>query len=377
MRWSLVRFRGSPGLRRSAIGLISSLALLLSGCATSLPQTPLDPKGEVARMQTGLLMTSLWVAAGIGTVVTVLLVFIVLRFRAKPGQNEVPKQIHGSTKLEIIWTFIPIAILIMIAIPTIETAFATFGRPEHADMTIKVVGHQWWWEFQYPDKKITTANELVIPVGKTVEIELISDDVIHSFWVPKLAGKTDVIPNRLNHMWFKADEEGIYYGQCAEFCGDSHAKMRFRVRVVSEQAYTAYINDRLAQQQGLAQSTDPDIQAGRALFEGKVTVKNAAGKEVPKVSCFSCHTIDGTDAKGTSAPNLSDIGKRLTLAAGVIEVADETGKIDPKLQAEWLKKWIRDPQSIKPGVVMPAHGTNKLTAQELDQVVKYLQSLNK
>jgi cytochrome c oxidase subunit 2 len=379
MRWSLVRFRGSPALRRCALGLLASLSVLLTGCATSLKQNPLDPKGPVAEMQTGLLMTSLYVAAGIGTVVTLLLVIVVLRFRAKPGQTEVPKQIHGSTQLEILWTAIPIAILIAIAIPTVKTAFATMGRAENPDLTVKVVGHQWWFEFQYPDKKVTTANELVIPVGKKVEFELISDDVIHSFWVPQLAGKTDIIPNRLNHMWFQANEVGLYYGQCAEYCGDSHAKMRFRVRVVSEQEYTAWMEARLAQQKGLPESTDPDIAAGRALFEGKVSVgtNKTTGKPIPKVNCASCHAIDGTTAQGKTAPNLSNIGGRHTVAAGILENYGTDGQIDPKLQAENLKKWIRDPAQFKPGTVMPSHPESKLTDTELDQIVKYLQSLNK
>lgn len=377
MRWSLVRFRGSPALRRSALGLLASLSVLLSGCATTLPQNPLDPKGPVAEAQTGLMMLSLYVAAAIGTIVTVLLVIVVLRFRAKPGQTEVPKQIHGSTKLEIIWTAIPIAILVAIAIPTVQTAFATMGKLENPDMTIKVVGHQWWFEFQYPDEKVTTANELVIPVDKKIAIELVSADVIHSFWVPQLAGKTDIIPNRLNHMWFQADEEGLYYGQCAEFCGDSHAKMRFRVRAVSEQEYLAWIETRVAQQGGLAAATDADVKAGRDLFEGVTTVKNSAGKDIPKVNCATCHAIDGTSAKGQSAPNLSNIGDRYTLAAGVLEVADANGQFDRELQAKYLTEWIRNPASFKPGTVMPAHSEAKLSDKELDQIVKYLQSLNK
>ncbi|HLO03952.1 MAG TPA: cytochrome c oxidase subunit II [Symbiobacteriaceae bacterium] len=371
-----MRFRGSPALRRSALGLLASLSVLLTGCAT-LPQNPLDPKGPVAEAQTGLLMTSLWVATVIGAVVTVLLVIVVLRFRAKPGQTEVPKQIHGSTKLEILWTAIPIAILVAIAIPTVQANFATMGRIENPDMTVKVVGHQWWFEFQYPEKSVTTANELVIPVGKKVAVELVSDDVIHSFWVPQLAGKTDVIPNRLNHMWLQANEEGLYYGQCAEFCGDSHAKMRFRVRVVSDQAYTAWVETRLAQQKGLPAATDADIAAGRALFEGQTKVKNSAGKEIPKVNCASCHAIDGTTAKGKTAPNLSNVGDRNTVAAGILENYGPDGKFDAALQAANLKKWIRNPVSFKPGTVMPSHPESKLSDTELDQIVKYLQSLNK
>lgn len=333
-------------------------------------------------------MTSLYIAGGIGFVVSLLLVIVVLRFRAKPGQTEVPKQIHGSTKLEILWTAIPIAILVSVAIPTVKTAFATFGRVENPDMTIRVVGHQWWFEFQYPDQKVTTANELVIPVGKKVDIELISDDVIHSFWVPKLAGKTDVIPNRLNHMWFQADETGLYYGQCAEYCGDSHAKMRFRVKVVSNEEYVAWMDTRLAQQKGLPESTDPDIAAGRALFEGKTItgVSKVTGKPIPKVNCATCHSIDGTTAKGKTAPNLSNLGARHTVGGGILEnyignepkdLAGAGPAVDTNLQAENLKKWIRNPAEFKPGTIMPAHGEEKLTDKELGQVVKFLQSLNK
>jgi cytochrome c oxidase subunit 2 len=328
-------------------------AAVLTGCGANLKQSPFDPHGDVIRMQMSLLKMSLWFAIAIGAFVTVALLYVVFRFRQKPGQeNVVPKQIHGSTVLEITWTLIPIIILAIVAVPTVRTAFATKSSKDPKALQVKVVGNQWWWGFEYPEYGIVTANELVIPVGKDVAATLVSNDVIHSFWIPKLAGKMDVIPGRENHMWFNAEDADLYWGQCAEFCGASHANMRFRVRAVSQQEFDAWVKDRQA---GAKTPTDPDALAGMELFMGKIP---------GHASCYVCHTVDGTKAKGTVGPNLSNIGSRPTIGAGLIDN-------DPEGNA--LRAWVRNAPSIKPGIVMPAHPN--LTDQELNQVVKYLQSL--
>jgi cytochrome c oxidase subunit 2 len=315
-------------------------------------------------MQLDLLNLTLWLALGIGIIVSGVLIYVVLRFRMKPGdEKSVPKQIEGNHRLEIVWTIIPIVILAVVAVPTVKAAFethvpaASYGDP----MTITATGHQWWFEFEYAglknearaDGRVVTANELWIPVGKPVIVKLTSDDVIHSFWVPKLAGKVDMIPGRTNQMWLKADEAGIYYGQCAEYCGSAHANMRFRVIAVSQSDYDKWIAHR---QTAVAAPTDAQAIGGKALFEGEKGNNSY---------CFKCHAIDGSaKANGATAPNLSNIGSRTTLGAGIIPNTDEN-----------LRKWIKDPTSIKPGVKMPRHPG--LTNEELDQIVAYLRSLNK
>ncbi len=336
--------------------LLLLVAATLTGCASSLNQTPLDPKGPVAQTQTGLLTLSMWFALGIGTVVTVALLYVIIRFRERGDEQGVPKQVHGSTALEITWTAIPVIILILVGVPTVRANFSTATPPADTELTVRVTGKQWWFHFEYPQHGFAVGNELVIPVGEPVKIELTSEDVIHSFWVPKLAGKMDLIPGRTNVMWLKADEEGYYYGQCAEFCGASHAKMRFRVHAVSREEFDAWVQTRLA---GAKEPTDPKAIAGKQLFMGEAK---------PGIACFSCHAIDGTKAQGTVGPNLSNIGDtkyRSTIAAGVLENTEEN-----------LKKWIMDPQSVKPGARMPAHKA-LLTEEELDQIVTYLRSLDR
>ncbi len=313
-----------------------------------MPQSPLDVKGPVAEMQSGLLMYTLWIALGIGIFVTVALLYVVFRFRARPGDTGVPKQVHGNHTLEVIWTVIPILILVSVAYPTVSAAFETAAPPDGA-MTIKAEGNQWWFGFDYPEG-FTTANEMRIPVGKPVQVLLTSRDVIHSFWVPKLAGKMDMIPNRTNVMWLQADEPGIYMGQCGEFCGDSHAKMRFRVVAMEEKDYTAWVEQRRAMVAGPKNLSEKAVQ-GREVFEGS------------KANCWACHTIDGTKAKAVVGPNLTDVGQRTSIAGGIMENNYDN-----------LKAWIENPPAHKPGTTMPIH-EGRLTPAEIDAVIEYLQSL--
>lgn len=298
-------------------------------------------------MQNGLLYTSLWFAAAIGAVVSIILILIVLKFRAKPGSEKtVPEQVHGNTKLEIAWTIIPIVILIILAVPTVRTAFSTAVPAGGTAMTVRAIGNQWWFAFEYPDhKNFTVANEMVIPVDTPVKLEIQSVDVIHSFWIPKLAGKTDMIPNRVNTMWVQSDETGTFSGQCAEFCGTQHAKMRFTVKVVSKEEFAAWANKR---QVAPAEPTEALAKQGKEIFL--------------KQTCIGCHAIAGTTAQGKVGPNLTNLGERPTLAAGIVENTTEN-----------LKAWIKNPQDIKQGVKMPAHP--QLKDDELNAIVAYLQSL--
>lgn len=344
---------GRP-IRILGVLLLLVVGAVLSGCAASLPQTPFDPAGPVAQWQLDLLKLTLWFAIGIGILVSGILIYVVWRFRDRdPKDKSVPEQVQGNHTLEVIWTIIPIVILVVVAIPTVQVAFKAHTTSAADALEVSVKAHQWWFAFEYPETGVVTANELYIPVGKDVRISLQSNDVIHSFWVPKLAGKVDLIPGRTNQMWFRADRAEVYYGQCAEFCGAAHAQMRFRVIAVEQAEFDAWM---ARQQKGEAIPTAGQEKLGYELFMGATP---------SKATCITCHAINGTKAEGKIGPDLTNFGERSTLAAGVYENTEAH-----------LKQWIRQPKEMKPGVVvMPAHPN--LTDEELDAIIAYLQTLGK
>ena len=222
---------------------ISAILLLVMACAPDAKQSTFGTSGPVAEQQLLLFNVLLWVMVIVFIMVEGVLLYAVIKFRRRPGQNELPPQTHGHTALEITWTVVPTILILALGIWSAITLFELDQPPSGADaLEVTVVGHQWWWEFEYPDadgngKYITTANELRVPVDRAVWVNLRSDDVIHSFWIPKLAGKIDMVPTRENYLWFQADETGTYYGQCAEFCGTAHAQMKFLVQVLPQEDY--------------------------------------------------------------------------------------------------------------------------------------------
>ena len=225
---------------------IAAILLLVMACAPDAKQSTFGTSGPVAEKQLLLFNVLLWVMVVVFLLVEGVLLYAVIKFRRRPGNEELPPQTHGHTALEITWTIIPTVLILGLGIWSTITLFELDQPPPGADtLEVTAVGHQWWWEFEYPDadgngKRITTANELRIPVDRAIQINLRSDDVIHSFWVPKLVGKVDVVPTRENYMWFQADETGIFYGQCAEFCGTAHAQMKFLVQVLPQEDYLAW-----------------------------------------------------------------------------------------------------------------------------------------
>ena len=331
------------------------VGLLAASCATGSPQSTFDAQGEVSKQQLQLFYIIFWAAVVVFVGVESLLIIAVLKFRRKPGQG-VPEQVHGNTRLEIVWTLVPAIILAVIAVPTVITIVKLENPPAgEAELNVTVVGHQWFWEFQYPDQGIVTANEMHIPVGKVINLTLKSADVIHSFWIPKLAGKEDVIPNHPNTLWIKADEVGTYFGQCAEFCGIAHAQMRFRVVVDSQQDFQKWATD------FLRPSVDPLGlgQEGAQLFTDK--------------GCVACHTItDNPIARGTAGPDLTHFGIRSTIASGILD-SDKFG--------ENLTKWLTNPGAVKPGNLMakntPVYNDPQqaLTNKEVAALVLYLRGL--
>ncbi len=335
---------GSISVRRGArwAWLLGLLVVFLTGCAENYPQTTLLPRGDFARMVDDVLWTTIWWAIAVFVVVEGVLIYAILRYRGKPSDAE-PDQVHGNTTLEIIWTAIPAFILAMIAVPTIKTIFRTAEAPPGDVLLIKVIGHQWWWEFRYPSAKIVTANELHVPVGRTVELDISSADVLHSFWVPQFSGKRDAFPTKTTHIFFKAEVAGNYPGQCAEFCGIQHSRMAYRIVAQTPEEFQAWLSKQAAPR----------------------TVDSAAMASVHQVLpvCASCHAFSSADTTpGRIGPNLGNVGSRSYIGAGLLKNTDEN-----------LARWIKNPQEIKHGVAMPALG---LKDDQIAALVAYLRAHN-
>ncbi|MBT8335568.1 MAG: cytochrome c oxidase subunit II [Gemmatimonadetes bacterium] len=373
---------------RTALGTLV-LALLTAGCSLEgdYPQSSVAPTSDFALMIHELYADIFWWTLLILAVVWVVLAYILIRFRARPD-SPVPKQIHGHMGLEIGWTIGPALIVVAISIPTIQAVFATQqGDPEDS-LVVDVIGHQYWWEFRYPDTGLITANEVHIPVDRPVSFRISSDDVIHSFWVPMLGGKRDANPMRIrpegedpkyNWIHLTANETGTFWGQCAEFCGDSHSLMGFRVVVEDEAGFQAWQAD-LATPVAApataaadpAQDTTTADAAPAPAQVAQVDPLVEQGREIfHQQTCIACHAIAGTNAMGEIAPNLTLFGRRSSLAAGWLENTPEN-----------LQAWIKAPQDIKPGALMPGvavAGGNwpatNLTDDQVEAIAAYLYSL--
>jgi cytochrome c oxidase subunit II len=331
----------------TALGL---LVVMLAACSPDqYPQTTLLPRGDFAKIADDLLDTTVRWALLVFVLVEGVLLYAIFRFRGKPGDPE-PHQTHGNTTVEVIWTVIPALILAAIAVPTVRAIFQTNATPGKEALTIEVVGHQWWWEFRYPEFNLTTANEMHVPTGRMVSLRMGSNDVIHSFWVPQFAAKRDVFANRETRMWFTAQTEGDYPGQCAEFCGIQHGRMSHRIKAQAPEefrAWVAHMQTLSGKPGGAAQGGNQDFAQGEKLFTGK--------------GCIACHSMAAVNApKGMVGPNLANIGSRSHLAAGTLKNTDEN-----------LARWIRDPQGIKKGVLMPNLG---VTDAEAKALVAYLRA---
>lgn len=291
----------------------------------------------------------LGICAVIFVVVGGLLAYSLVRFRRRGGdEGREPPQIYGSNQIELAWTVVPVLIVVILFLATARYIFGIEGlQATPSTLNVTVVGHQWWWEIRYPQLGIITANELHVPASDPVNptpifLTLESADVIHSFWVPQLAGKMDVIPNKTNRVWIDPHTPGLYVGQCAEYCGLQHAGMLLRVIVHPRDEFTQWIT----MQQAPA-IDDPGVRHGREIFQS--------------VACINCHTVRGTPANGLFGPDLTHLMSRATLAAGVAKNTPEN-----------LRAWINDPDTLKPGARMPAM---KLSRNDLDQLVTYLLTL--
>jgi cytochrome c oxidase subunit 2 len=447
--------RRRPGVRASASAraaggraaltaspaLLATLALSAS-CAGQYPNSVFTRFTEFNRDIDYLFSILIWLGTLVFVFVEAILLYALIRFRRRRGAPE-PKHVHGNTTLEILWTIIPAVVLVFIAVPTVRTIFRTQAKPRAGALEVTVIGHQWWWEFRYPQltapgpsgrvDTLVTANELYLPLGRTVNFTLLSANVAHSFWIPQLGGKRDVLPNHTNYLWFTPDsvEANAWNGFCAEYCGASHANMRFRAFTVSAADFDAWARHQLspavfdpgpptprpggpvvpplppprpqtappAAGTGAGQATTPglpfrgfarealpphavprtplprgipfqDNLAGDATRGGQLFASGIGG-------CIGCHAVRGVPtAVGTIGPNLTHFGGRTTIAAAFY----------PN-EPRYLARWIKNARAMKPGVVMPALGRSeydpvtkqRLTAglddQQIADLVAYLQSL--
>jgi cytochrome c oxidase subunit 2 len=328
-----------------------ALADALASCGTTAtPMSTFAPQSDYAHHIHSLYLEVIGWDTLILLVVTVALLLALLRYSTR--SEVVPEQLpatHEHIGLEVAWTVGPAVILLAIAIPTVRTTFRSQPAvaPQNA-LIVNVIAHQWWWEVHYPDLQISTANEIHLPVGRPVRFQLQSADVIHSFWVPQLGGKQDVVPGHTNTLTLTPQRPGMYFGQCAEFCGLSHANMRFRVFVDTPQAFHAWST----------RQTAPAAVPGRPAEA--VTAVQAGARLYAESPCVTCHTIRGVSTQKIG-PDLTHFGSRTTLAGGTLDNTPQN-----------LGAWLRDPPALKPGAQMPDLG---LSQQQAAQLVAYLESL--
>jgi cytochrome c oxidase subunit 2 len=424
-------------LRRLATAALTvALASLVVGCVQN-PNSVFHHRTDFNRDVGSLFELLIW----LGTIVFVftegMLLWAIVKYRSRPGKPHQPEQVHGNTRLEILWTVIPAVVLAVIAVPTVQTIFKTQGVARADALQVEVTGHQWWWEFRYPQYGVVTANELYLPIGRTVSFALHTHDVIHSFWIPALGGKRDLVNNRTNHIWFTPDSttEDAFNGFCAEYCGMSHANMRFRAFAVTSEQFASWVAHQQSPAVFTAAPVTPQTPAPASTKTAtKVATKTAAaagatgtatetqaqpapmqagfvsfarermpGYAIPQTpippgltfdttlkgdpangaalvvrgACVGCHTINGVPGMvAETGPNLTHVGSRLTIAAGLFP--NDT---------RHLAAWIKNSRAMKPGVTMPTQGAGQydpvqkatmkigLTDQQIADIVAYLQAL--
>lgn len=352
--------------------------MLLGACRGDHPQSSIDPRTDFAETIHSLyVQVTVWTLA-ILVVVWGVLAYVVIRFRENPNRPA-PKQTHGHLGLEIAWTIVPALIVVAIAIPTIRAVFETQTELEGDPLIVEIIGHRYWWEVRYPESGVTTANEIHLPAGRPVTLQMNSADVVHSFWVPQLGGKRDVNPLRrvgpegevrgYTYLYFTVREPGVFLGQCAEFCGEGHSLMRMRVVAESESDFNAWLAD---WQEPSATATAPPPPQDTTIQTPAEDPLVTLGRQTLFTStCVACHAIQGAPAVGVLGPNLTRIGGRMTIGAGLLENTPEN-----------LFRWIKDPASIKPGVQMPGaqeggggFPPTNLTDDQIRAIAAYLSSL--
>lgn len=384
------------GAARRLIGwrwAFMGLVVFLSGCASNAPQDTLEPEGPIARSIDNLAGPVFMIAGVVFVLVEVGVLFLAWRFRKRPTDAEdddlPPPQVHGNIPLELGWTILPALILTVVAVMTVTTIFDIDSRRDDAAFSVDVIGRQWWWEYRYDldgdgSEEIVTANDLVIPAGEAVELNVTSDDVIHSFWIPQLAGKMDAAPGRNHSLVLETDEPGTFVGQCAEFCGLSHGYMRQRVVALPSDEYDAWEQNQLTPAEMPAEGTA--AREGAELFTSM---------------CSGCHLVEGVNdseyddqGSGTEelvagpAPNLTHLMTRGAFAGALFNLWQPSeGEVTPQwsdigeggtLERENLATWLRNPPGQKP--MAPDEGRGmpdfELTEEQIDSLIEFLQTLD-
>lgn len=411
---SLLPLLAHWGRAAFALGVLA----LLSGCKLNFwqmdgHQTTMVTAGPVAKSQLDVFYVTVWVTFVIFILVGAVLAYATFKFKAKTEADEhaePPPQGHGNPLIELGLIGASILALVIIAVPTLKAIWFTYEPPadqREQAYEINAIGYQWWFKFEYPKEQIdgagnlVTGNELVIPAGRPVVINLRTVDVIHSFWVPKLAGKVDMIPNRGNHLWLQADEPGYFWGQCAEFCGQSHAVMRFRVIALSEEDFADWLVTQKTPARTVAAVADTaelpkaqfasfrrnefgftdkwDANAAVSPLEHWRQQQFPVKEENPALiaegrrlfvekTCAGCHVVRGHEGMGITGPDLTHIGSRTTIAAGLLEN-----------NREQMARWLKHPELVKPGNLMYTTGyvpnNLQLNDAEVNALVAYLESL--
>ena len=366
--------------------MMSSLVAWSAPSSTSIFSRLSTPAREVHELSLFVLTICGLIFVGMSSLLT----YALVRYRTRAGENTEPPQVFGSVQIELAWTIIPILIIVTLFLGTARVLFSVQdARKPASAVDVVVVGHQFWWEFRYPQYNVVTANELHIPVSNPPNsrpsyLKLTSADVMHSFWVPSLAGKTDLLPNRVNEMWLDPQQTGVYLGQCAQFCGMEHAKMLLRVYVDSPDQFQQWIASQQKPQSEIDAATPATLSVPNQGNGGKgtpppnspITRMTAAAQPVgapqridardgqlifEQQACINCHTVAGTVANGRYGPDLTHLMSRETLAAGAMPNTPQN-----------LKAWIDDPNNFKPGCLMPAM---HLTERQDAQITAYLQTL--
>lgn len=414
--------KGNSRLRQLAwFGSMAVLAFALAACAQTYPNTVFEPRSETGRAIDVLWDRLLLIGTIVFILVELALVYVVIRYRRRPTDTGKPPQTHGHTVLEVIWTLIPAFILLFIAVPTVKTIFQTQARVATGTLDIEVIGHQWWWEFRYPEYNVVTANEIYIPTGRTVNFKMTSNDVIHSFWVPQLAGKRDAITNRTNYLWFTPDSSlgpSVWNGFCTEYCGTSHAKMHFRVFTVKPDQFASWIagQQKPAAFGAVATAPQPMLPAFPGSRERMTGVEGGAAHASPAAtsspspapatgvataSLASGYTFPRNQAEFDYAKPHTPVPAGLTFTKGLTgnaargqQVYSSTacigchvvngnpmsmGVVGPNLThfgsratigagsfpntPAYLALWIKNARAMKPGILMPTLGKNQYDPQ--------------
>jgi cytochrome c oxidase subunit II len=335
---------------RTAFCSVALLCSMATAAATDPSSTNVfAPHSTPARSILHLSIFVMIITGIIFAVVSTLLVYSLLKFRARSSSaSSEPAQVYGSTQIELAWTVIPILIVVVLFMATARVVHAIQDASMPASaVEVTVIGHQFWWEYRYPQLGVVTANELHIPVSDPADptltsLQLLSADTDHSFWIPELAGKTDLVPNHPNHMWMDPEHTGTFVGQCAQYCGTQHAKMLLRVSVDTPEEFAEWVRE-----QQLPAVADERVAAGERVFE--------------TTACINCHSINGTVANGRFGPDLTHLMSRSTIAAGAALNTPEN-----------LRLWIQNPDAIKRGSLMPAM---QLSKSDLDALMGYLETL--